>query len=163
MGEVGLDFSGEGLPTKSESEVRGELLRGAGRARRPPEVVTLQSRTAEERVLELSSEFGVGPIVFQGYSGPVSEFDEAAKCGHIFSVNPAMETSASGQNVVARIPRERVLTETDGPHVSVGNRPARPADVRLVVEYLSESWDVSVPKVASAIWANFRAAIAHLR
>jgi TatD DNase family protein len=161
VGEVGLDFSKEGLPTRAEQEAsfREVLAALAGR----PKFVTLHSRRAEGLVLDLLREFRVRPVVFHWYSGSLSVLDEAAKCGHFFSVNPAMVKSASGQKVVARIPRDRVLTETDGPHVRVGNRPARPADVRHVVEYLSERWGMSVPEVVAAIWANFRAAIAHLK
>jgi TatD DNase family protein len=161
VGEIGLDFSTAGLPMRAEQEVsfREVLTALAGR----PKFVTLHSRRAEERVLELLSEFGVGPVVFHWYSGSLAVLDEAAMRGHFFSVNPAMIKSAYGQKVVARIPPERILTETDGPHVHVGNRRARPADVRFVVEYLSASWGVGVPEVVAAVWANFRATIAHLK
>lgn len=159
VGEVGLDSSKEGIRNRERQEASFREVLAALVGRR--KFVTLHSRGAERRVLELLSEFGVGPVVFHWYSGPLTVLGEAATCGHFFSVNPAMVRSANGRRVIAAIPRDRLLTETDGPHVSVGNRPARPADVRAVTEYLSVCWGIAVPEVIRIIWANFRSSIAH--
>ncbi len=83
--------------------------------------------------------------------------------GHYFSVNPAMVSSARGRSVVERVPPERVLTETDGPHVRVGERPAKPSDVRLIVDYLSDAWVLRAAEVESKIMANFRRVIEPIR
>jgi TatD DNase family protein len=48
-----------------------------------------------------------------------------------------------GRSLVAAMPRERVLTETDGPFCRIAGRPAIPADVELVERGLAGMWRVA--------------------
>src|SRR5262249_15176833 len=82
VGEVGLDFSREGLSTRMEQETSFREVLAALTGR--PKFVTLHSRGAEERVLELLSEYGVRPVVFHWYSGSLSVLENVAQCGHFF-------------------------------------------------------------------------------
>ncbi|MDP2840514.1 MAG: TatD family hydrolase, partial [Syntrophales bacterium] len=50
----------------------------------------------------------------------------------------------------------RLLTETDGPYVKIGRDPARPWDVKLIENYLSQIWAVQPEEVRKRIWFNFR-------
>ncbi len=50
----------------------------------------------------------------------VKHIEAAVAAGLWFSVNPAMLRSRNGQRIVAALPRERVVTETDGPHAKLG-------------------------------------------
>jgi len=157
VGEIGLDFSKEGAATREEQETSfREVLSALACS---PKFVTLHSRRAESRVLELLTEYGVGPVVFHWYTGPHDVLDELILRGHFVSVNPAMVRAATGQAVVSRLPRDRVLTETDGPYVRVGSRPARPADVAVVVEHLSSVWDLTREQVAATLYKNFRSVL----
>lgn len=79
------------------------------------------------------------------------------------SVNPAMTRSAKGQEILSRIPRERMLTETDGPFTREGNRPSFPWDVEAVERHLAELWQESVERVRDQIWTNFRKQIDRLK
>jgi TatD DNase family protein len=54
------------------------------------------------------------------------------------------------------MPRDRVLTETDGPFVQVGGRPARPPDAVQVVEYLARLWQTTAEAARETIADNFR-------
>jgi TatD DNase family protein len=153
IGEVGLDFSKEGAPTRAQQEESFREVLSVVSER--PKLITLHSRGAEGRVLELLKEYDIRQAVFHWYSGSRSVLAEALSCGHYFSSNPAMVRSRNGRAVIAQIPRDRMLTETDGPYVKIGNRPARPPDVRLVIEYLSECWGVTVQEVLSRVRKNF--------
>ena len=154
IGEVGLDFSREGRSSRQDQiavfRALLESIRGLGH------FLTVHSRGAEGVVLDLVQQVGVGPVVFHWYSGPLGTLDELLTLGHYCSVNPAMIRSAKGQQIVARIPPERVLTETDGPYVSGQGRAATPTDVALVVEYLSSVWSASPQKVDRMVQVNFR-------
>ena len=79
-----------------------------------------------------------------------------------FSANPAMIHSDSGRTLLSRLPRNRILTETDGPYVRVNNRPAEPTDVRAVVKYLAEQWHVSPACAEEQIERNVRSLLAPL-
>ena len=58
------------------------------------------------------------------YTGPLGVVDDALAAGMSFSINPAMVSSAKGRALLARIPRDRVLLETDGPYTRRGSRPS---------------------------------------
>lgn len=58
-------------------------------------------------------------------------------------------------SLVRQTPRERILTETDGPFVSVSNRPARPWDVSIVLAALAQDWDCSAEQAQRIVHENF--------
>jgi TatD DNase family protein len=89
------------------------------------------------------------------FSGSVRALHAALDEGHSFSVNTAMIASPRGLNLVRKIPRDRLLTESDGPYVRIGNRPANPKDVGLVVSALARLWDLSDVETAHVISQNF--------
>jgi TatD DNase family protein len=51
-----------------------------------------------------------------------------------------MLRSQNGQHIVAALPRERVVTETDGPYAHLGGRPCEPRDIPTVVTGLARVW-----------------------
>lgn len=121
-----------------------------------PKFVTLHSRGAERDVLTVLKEFRVSRAVFHWYSGPLNLIDEALEDGHYFSVNPAMTESTKGQKIIACLPRERVLTETDGPYVKIDGKPVEPADVNIVEQFLSHRWNMPLNEARRTVWENFR-------
>lgn len=155
IGEVGLDFSAQGAPTRTEQEqaFTRVLQHVAGRGK----VLSIHSRRAEARVLELLTSHRVGPAIFHWYSGPLGVLDQVLAAGHACSINPAMVRSPNGQKVISRIPRNRLLVETDGPYVRVGQRPAEPADVGLVYDFLCAHWGCDQPTAIAQVYNNFRA------
>ena len=153
IGEVGLDFSRDGVATK---ELQVESFRFVLRVMRGMQkFITLHSRRAETAVLDLLEEEKRSPVVFHWFSGSRATLNRALALGHLFSVNPAMLNSPNGQKIVAGLPPERVLTESDGPFVRVDGRVAIPADVALVEDYLSKLWKVSKRQVGAQIRENF--------
>lgn len=53
------------------------------------------------------------------------------------------------------MPRDRVLTETDGPFATIKNAPATPLDIRQTVSGLAQIWNVSEDETQRTIAANF--------
>lgn len=53
-----------------------------------------------------------------------------------------MLTSAKGRLLVAAMPQDRVLTETDGPFVQDDGRPVMPWDVADVIAELGVLWQI---------------------
>jgi TatD DNase family protein len=161
IGEVGLDFSSEGRATADlQVESFAFVLRVLAQK---PKFVSVHSRRAEVQVLELLKDARRSPVVFHWYSGSLKVLRDAVSDGHYFSVNPAMIRSRNGLKITATLPRDRVLTETDGPFVTIGNRMAEPGDVRLVEEGLARIWKVSPMEARSIVTENFHRLIAPLR
>ena len=153
IGEVGLDYSRQGLDSKQRQvesfRVVARLL-GAS-----PKVVSLHSRGAEEDVLSVLDQFGVKRAIFHWYSGSLKTLEEVVRAGHLLSINPAMTRSAKGREIIARIPRTQVLSETDGPYVQVAGAPAKPWDAALVEEYLGRVWELPTDQTRAQLWSNF--------
>ena len=62
------------------------------------------------------SEYEIEDVVFHWYSGSVDLIPAILGRGYYFSVNEAMCLSKNGRAIIEKIPRERVLTETDAPY-----------------------------------------------
>ena len=152
VGEIGLDFSRKGIGTREKqiTSIRFifQLLRDQHK------VVSIHSRRAESAILEMLSEFDIGPVVFHWYSGPLTILDQIVERGDYFSINTAMVSNKSGQRIIERIPRKHLLTETDGPFVAVDKRPSVPADVCLVQENLAVRWRESTGEVRVRLSQN---------
>ena len=161
IGEIGLDFSREVRATR---ELQIDSFRFALRSLRGErKFITLHSRQAESAVLDVLQEEYPLPVVFHWYSGPLDELERGLRSGHFFSINPAMVASHKGRKIVAAIPPERALTETDGPFVKVGNRAALPRDVSLVEDDLAVMWQMKSEEVRRRIKENFLELVRPLR
>ena len=114
IGEIGLDFSKEGLATKDEQVAVLRELLSAIRGKK--KIVSVHSRKAEKELLALLSEYEIENVVFHWYSGSVDLIPAILGRGYYFSVNEAMCLSKNGRAIIEKIPRERVLTETDAPY-----------------------------------------------
>lgn len=114
IGEIGLDFSKEGYVTKDDQiEVLHELLSAI---RGKKKIVSVHSRKAEKKLLALLCEYEIKNVIFHWYSGPVDLIPAILEQGYYFSVNETMCLSKNGRDIIEKVPRERVLTETDAPY-----------------------------------------------
>ena len=155
IGEIGLDFSKEGISSRDEQiSVFTSILKALKGERK---LITLNSRGAEAMVLSKLAEYDVGPAIFHWYSGSANTLKSVLDQGHYLSVNPAMVRSAKGKSLVGRLPKDRILTETDGPYVKVGKRAAVPNDIDSVLQHLAVEWNATTAEVENTIESNFMA------
>jgi TatD DNase family protein len=154
IGEIGLDFSREGIATKDQqlSTFTKILQELKGKHK----IISLHSRKAEKQVLQLLIEHRIQNAIFHWYSGPVGLINEIVEAGYYFSVNPAMIKSKSGQEIIKRIPKDYLLTESDGPYIEKEGIPIKPKDVKDVHAYLAGIFNVSELDIQETITRNFR-------
>jgi TatD DNase family protein len=157
VGEVGLDFSreGEGSRRVQIQVFESILAHSAVRSK----VLTVHSRRAEAETIQRLVDAGVAAIL-HWYSGPAKHIEPALAAGMFFSVNPAMLRSRTGRQVLALVPQDRLLIETDGPYVRLGNRRARPDDVPTVIGSIAERWKLTPAEVAQTIQAAWNRLLA---
>lgn len=153
IGEIGLDFSKEGIQTKSLQIDSFKKILFSLKGKR--KIISLHSRRAEKNVLEMLVEYDIQNAIFHWYTGPAKLIKDIIDQGYYFSINPAMIRSANGKKRISLIPKHRVLTESDGPYVLIQNTPIKPKNVDLVLEYLSKLWKVSFDRVNEQIHNNF--------
>jgi TatD DNase family protein len=67
-----------------------------------------------------------------------------------------MLRSQRGRELVGRMPADRVLTESDGPFATFGDRPIQPWDVGDAVNRLADIWLISAQDVEQRLAENLR-------
>jgi TatD DNase family protein len=156
IGEIGMD----GSPRFRGSLVIQEAIFQAALSecgRHPGKVMSIHSRGAERRVVELlATTRHAGVPLLHWFSGALVELENAVRIGCWFSVGPAMLEGEKGRALVARMPLNRVLPETDGPFTSVGGKPLQPWDAWSVRESLSEIWGMPVEDVGEQLGHNLQ-------
>lgn len=147
IGEVGLDFSREGIATKDVQIKSFEYVLNCIRGQN--KIVSLHSRRAEKETLQMLLDNKIETAIFHWYSGPISVLESIVKSGYYFSINSAMTQSENGKKIISKIPMELMLTETDSPYIENSN-------IKIVYSYLSNIWDVSELDVEQIIELNFK-------
>lgn len=153
IGEIGLDFSKEYHPTKDLQE--RSFARIINSIKDRPRFVTLHSRGAELAVLKQLTSAQMYPVVFHWFSGSQTHLTQVLDAGHYVSFNTKMVGSARWEEDIMRIPKTRVLTETDGPFVREGKRIAVPQDTQTVIKWLAKAWSVSIEEAMHQVAVNF--------
>lgn len=155
VGEVGLDYvtRDQGLRERQRRVFEAILDRCAALGGK---VLTVHSRRASGDVISTVGAGYNGSVILHWFSGTKREAEQALKNGCYFSVNPAMLVSKSSQQLLALLPRERVLTETDGPFVSHQRSPATPTQTAIVARHLALLWSIPEDEVRTLLLDNFR-------
>jgi TatD DNase family protein len=119
--------------------------------------VILHSRKAERRTFEILQEEGVIKACFHCYCGKLKLARTIAEAGYYLSIPPVVERADSFQRLAAKLPLERLLTETDCPYMGPdkGERN-EPANVPRGVAAMALARGIPEPEMASAIRENFR-------
>ena len=156
VGEIGLDGSPELRPhwgdqLKVFESILAACCRDGGR------ILSVHSRRASKAVLDcLDNHNGAGTAILHWFSGGVRDLERAVTLGCWFSVGPAMLRSKKGRQLVARMPQERVLTESDGPFAQLGGRSIYPWEVKAAEDELSVLWNMSQRDVETKLEANLK-------
>jgi TatD DNase family protein len=156
VGEVGLDYvTNDSQNRARQREVFGAIVERC--ATLGNKILTVHSRRSAADVIATVGPGFRGKAILHWFSGTVRQLERAAAGDFFFSVNLAMMLSKNGRGLAAAMPRDRVLTETDGPFVKMGHGPATPPDTGAVIAALAELWKVDPVHARSAVSENFRA------
>lgn len=155
IGEVGLDFvTPDRTVRQRQGEIFHRILEECARFR--DKVITVHSRRAAREVIAAVGPNYPGTVILHWFSGSLSEVRKAISYGLWFSINIAMTQSENGQAIIAELPRDRVLTETDGPFVKPEGIPQRPTDVANLLSRLAQIWDVEEAEAKLVVSDNFQ-------
>lgn len=147
IGEIGLDFSKEGKATR---DLQIEVLLGITSSIRGGKFVSVHSRCAAQKVLEIFDDFETGPVCFHYFTDGQSVASEAVNGGHYFSFNRRM-LNGKHRALLDIIPRNRVLVESDAPFLSKAPISAAKATYSMIAEH----WDIPFPEAVRTISRNF--------
>lgn len=154
VGEIGLDGGPELKATwDTQRHVFDEILRMCGSA--GGRIMTIHSRRAASPVLDaLASRADAGIAVLHWFSGSRRELQRAIDQGCWFSVGPAMLNGERGRGLAAQMPRDRILTETDGPFAQIEGRALLPWDAAKAESMLANLWGSNEDEVRDQLTSN---------
>lgn len=122
-------------------------------------VLTIHSVRSAPTVLDMIESYlpqDRGKVVLHWFTGSRSDARRATALGCYFSINAEMTRSDRGSALVAELPIDRLLTETDGPFTQFDGRPAEPSDVWTATEALARIKGASTNAIASRIRNNLQ-------
>lgn len=156
VGEIGLD----GSPLYSEYwsqqvTVLKHILNTCNRS--GGKILSIHSLRAVNEVIEIFDKYpDVGIPVLHWFTGTKEELHRAIDRGFWFSVGPAMLKSKRSKDLVKLIPKNRILTESDGPFAKIKGKSVMPWDVKNAIDDLSEIWGSDYPETKDILLSNFR-------
>ncbi len=161
VGEVGLDGSRE---YRSSFEIQLQAFRyildsceAIG-----GKVLSIHSRSAATAVLEeLETRAKSSTPILHWFSGTQKELQRAISLDCWFSVGPAMLRSEKGIQIARKVPRNRLLLETDGPFAKLGKKVLFPEDTQKLIPQFSQIWNCSEADAFGQLSLNLRS-IGHI-
>jgi TatD DNase family protein len=153
IGEVGLDYSREGIATK-DMQIKSFAF-VLNNLKQKSKLLSVHSRRAEETTFSMLSINSIENVIFHWYSGSIKLLSKILDRGYYFSINPAMVKSEHGKRVISEIPEERMLTETDYPFVK--------ENILDCYQYLADLWKKETKEIESIIQSNFNRLTTRIR
>jgi TatD DNase family protein len=139
VGEVGLDYTTNDLALRARqrdvfTKILGHCAELGGKT------ITVHSRRAVADTIDTIGERFPGRVILHWFTGTRKELERALRFGLYFSINAAMVQTQKGRELIEAMPRDRVLTESDGPFVRLGAKSADPTSAMVVIQHLARAW-----------------------
>lgn len=156
VGEIGLDAGPRFYQNLADQErVFSHILSAC--AEQGGKIVTVHSVRTAKKVLDQLEACLLpdrGLAVLHWFTGTAAEARRAADLGCYFSINSEMFKSARHKTLIASLPRDRILTETDGPFVENADRATRPKDVIATVSLLAQLLSIPAEEARLMVLSN---------
>lgn len=156
IGEVGLDGSKDfarslSLQEKIFENILHECEKQGGK------IISIHSRGAVSKVLDLVEKYPkCGKPILHWFSGTHKELERAILLRCWFSVNPKMCKTSKGISLIEKIPKNRLLPESDGPFVTVEKKILYPWQAINVTSEISLLWNCKENEVVMQLEKNLK-------
>lgn len=158
VGEIGLDYHYDLSDRQTQRDVFARQLELADKFRLP---VTLHVREAYQDALDVLTaqhKYLNSGVLWHCYSGSEDFAKRLVKLGHYFAFGGAITfKNAKKEGVIAAIPTDRVLCETDSPYmapVPVRGTTNTPFNIPLVTQKLAEVYGITRQQMEEIILQN---------
>ena len=147
VGEIGLDATSR-VPMDLQKQT---LSRALCILQRNPRITSLHSYKATSEILNLVTDFPQPGLILHWWLGTARETNRALELGCYFSVN---RSSVRRRDLLALIPLDRVLPETDHPYGDKGGGLRRPGEVGYVEAALAEVHGLGRAEIRRRTWGT---------
>ncbi len=154
VGEVGLDFywiKDEALRKKQESMFR-EFIQISKEINKP---LIVHSRGAERKAIEILKEEKAESVVMHSFGGKLKLLKGIDEMW-MFSIPPIIVRSSHFQELVKRLPLNKLLTETDSPFLGpFRGEKNKPYNVALTVNEIAKLKGLNAKEVENNLFMNY--------
>lgn len=151
IGEIGLDFSKYHISTKKQQiDAFSFICKSVAQQNK---IMSVHTRNAEDMALQIMSDFGIENAIIHWYTGDLPTMNALIDRGCYFSVNANMCSTIKGREIVANIPSDRLLIESDGPFTKVGRSKFTPLKLKEVYKLVEDT--VGFAELEKRLWDNF--------
>lgn len=158
VGEVGLDAGPRFYKSfELQKQIFEQVLRRCAKAGN--KILTVHSVRAVKAVLDHIETYlrpDQGKVVMHWFTGSKAEARRAIDLGCYFSINAAMLDNDRHSSLIASLPLDRLLTETDGPFTKTGERASKPSDVVFLIDALGKVLGMPATTIAATVRNNLR-------
>ena len=158
VGEVGLDAGPRFYKSlDTQKQVFRTVLERCAEA--GDKILTVHSVRSVSMVLDMIERHlprERGFVVMHWFTGTKADARRASEVGCYFSINADMMRSDRGRALVAELPMDRILTETDGPFTQIDGRPTEPSDVQKAIEAIAGVRNTTPEALKEAVTVNLR-------
>ena len=160
LGEIGLDYVRDGPPAVAQRRAFADQLALAVALDVP---VVIHQRAAEDDLMDvLARSAQPRAVVLHSFDGSHRLAAFALDRGYRFGVGGLITRTGSAnlRKIVAELPLERLLLETDSPYLTpsgVKDRRNQPANVARVAAFLADLKRASLDEIATTTTANAEA------
>ena len=157
VGEIGLDYFREGPHPELQRDVFAAQLELAAQLDLP---VVIHQRSAEEDLMAvLERSFSPSRVVLHSFDGTERLAAFASERGYFFGLGGLFTRAAAValRSIVAGLPLDRVLLETDSPYLvpaGVKDRRNEPSNVPWIASRVADLFGCSVEEIARHTTAN---------
>jgi len=152
LGEIGLDF------IEKDHERQEKYFRKFITLSKKLDIpIIVHTRKAETRVIEILEEEKAKKVILHCFSGKHKLLKRTELLDVYFSIPPIIVHSRHFQELVAKVPLTRLLTETDSPWNSpVKGERNEPANVVVTVKEIAKIKNMEQDEVMKAIYSNYQ-------
>ena len=157
VGEVGLDSGPQYFRSlDQQKQIFERVLKAC--SRQGVKILSVHSVRSASVVLDMVEQhlaLDRSRLVLHWFTGTAAEARRALDLGCYFSINAQMASNPRTGKIVAGLPSDRILTETDGPFAKIAGKPSRPTDAADSLKAIANSRKQSLVDVQDIVSKNF--------
>ena len=154
IGEIGADFTTEDNREREvQLEVLSEIVSSCNQYN--DKILSVHTRKAEKQVLAILNNCK-SQVILHWYSGTIREMEEAIERGYYFSINHQMIRSNNGKRIIANIPLEKILIESDAPFTKGLEKNYSIKFMDDIYRFISETRNIDEEELGIILKNNFR-------
>lgn len=150
IGEIGLDFSNQkGLSKEIQIKHFDKIISACAKYNK---LMSIHIRNAEDEAIRILKMYSPQKCIIHWFTGTEDQLQDLLKLGCYFSVNANM--ILSNTELVRKIPKEKILIESDGPYSKVNGKRFNPELLQQEYQIISEI--LNNPCLEQTVYENFK-------